>query len=50
MYLIRQGHDFLYSARNRMNPDWQIYFFTDSPELRKDMAAYNGDEYLEENP
>lgn len=43
--LIKLGHDLEYTARNRSNPKYQVYFFIDSKELRKSMAKLTGKEY-----
>jgi hypothetical protein len=42
------GHDLEYTARNRNNPKYQVYFFKDSPELRKSICKINGVEYIDE--
>ena len=49
MELIRMGHDFSHSMRNRKKPKWQIYVLYDTPELRKDMAMLSGKEYVPED-
>jgi hypothetical protein len=38
MDLVKKGHDIDYTARNRSNGNYQVYFFEDSPSLRKDLA------------
>lgn len=45
MELVRCGHDLEYTARNWNNDRYQIYFFRDCAELRKDIARINGQPY-----
>ncbi|MFY0762139.1 hypothetical protein AB1K32_25395 [Metabacillus dongyingensis] len=45
--LVKLGHDLLYTAKNRSNEKYQVFFFTDTPELRKDLAMLTGHEYDE---
>ncbi|USK33515.1 hypothetical protein LIT25_23915 [Bacillus sp. F19] len=45
--LVKLGHDLLYTAKNRNNEKYQVFFFTDTPELRKDLAMITGHEYDE---
>ncbi|WP_027956336.1 hypothetical protein [Halobacillus kuroshimensis] len=47
--LVKRGHNFSHSMRNRDNPKYQVYVFFDSPELRKDLAEMSGKEYHEED-
>ncbi|MBM0064039.1 hypothetical protein [Alkalicoccobacillus gibsonii] len=35
--LIKCGHDFLHTMRNKHNQRYQIYVFTETPELIQDM-------------
>jgi hypothetical protein len=48
MDLVKKGHDIEYTSRNRNNQKYQVYFFEDSPSLRKDMAELSGREYEKE--
>ncbi|MBG9589526.1 hypothetical protein ABE26_21470 [Cytobacillus firmus] len=45
--LVKCGHDIEYTARNRNNPKYQVYFFIDTPELRRDIAKINGQDFDE---
>ncbi|WP_045518106.1 hypothetical protein [Neobacillus niacini] len=38
MDLIRMGNDLEYTARNRENPKYQVYFFTHDEKLNSDIA------------
>ncbi|WP_377887966.1 hypothetical protein [Alkalihalobacillus sp. R86527] len=49
MALVRRGFDIEYTSRNRKNQRYQVYFFHDSPELRKNLAELSGKEYVPEN-
>ena len=42
MDLIKKGHDLNYTARNRNDGKYQVYFFDDSTSLRKDLAELTG--------
>lgn len=37
MELIKLGHNFLHSMRNRSNEKYQVYVFEETPELIEDM-------------
>lgn len=37
MELIKRGHNFLHSMRNRDNGKYQVYVFEETPELIRDM-------------
>lgn len=41
MELIKAGHNFNHSMRNRENPKYQVYVFKDTPELVQDMLKFN---------
>ncbi|MGE6541088.1 hypothetical protein [Bacillus luti] len=43
--LIKMGHDLHHTMRNWYNPKYQVYVFKDTPELRRDMARINNQEY-----
>lgn len=45
MDLIRAGHDLEYTSRNWDNDKYQVFFFKDSVELRKDIARLNKQPY-----
>ncbi|WP_374054882.1 hypothetical protein [Rossellomorea sp. FM04394] len=47
MDLVKKGHDIDYTAKNRNNGKYQVYFFEDSPTLRKDLAELTGHRYEE---
>lgn len=47
MELIKLGHDFHHSMRNRNNDRYQVYVFIDTLEIRKDMARLSGKTYRE---
>lgn len=44
--LVRFDHNFLYSARNRENPRYQVYMFEPTERLYRDIAALNGQKYV----
>ena len=44
--LIKLGHDLEYTARNRNNPKYQVYFFKHTKQLDKDIAMLTGKEYI----
>lgn len=46
MDLIRMGHDLEYTARNRANKKYQVYFFPWSEKLERDLAWLNGQKYV----
>ncbi|MCD8508763.1 MAG: hypothetical protein LRY73_01920 [Bacillus sp. (in: Bacteria)] len=46
--LVKLGHDFHHSMRNRNNPKYQVYVMVDTPELRRDMVRLVGQSYVEE--
>ncbi|PGZ95177.1 hypothetical protein COE51_21350 [Bacillus pseudomycoides] len=48
MDLIKLGHDLEYTSKNRENQKYQVFFFQDCPQLRKDMCMLLGQEYIEE--
>jgi hypothetical protein len=37
--LIKRGHNFLYSTRNRANEKYQVYVFEESAEFIQDLLA-----------
>ncbi|WP_245579699.1 hypothetical protein [Alteribacter aurantiacus] len=43
--LIRMGHDLEHTMRNRNNPSYQVFVFPDTPALREDLCALNGQTY-----
>ncbi|MDQ0220148.1 hypothetical protein ELQ35_22160 [Peribacillus cavernae] len=45
--LVKMGHDIEYTARNKNNPRYQVFFFIDSPKLRREIAKINGQDYDE---
>jgi hypothetical protein len=45
MDLVKKGHDIDYTARDRNNGKYQVYFFEDSTSLRKDLAELTGRVY-----
>ncbi|QDZ83527.1 hypothetical protein [Priestia megaterium] len=45
MDLIRRGHTFLYTTRNRNNPKYQCFMFEATAELDKDLAKLSHKEY-----
>ncbi|MCR6106867.1 hypothetical protein HXA34_11265 [Salipaludibacillus agaradhaerens] len=48
MELIKRGHNFCHSMRNRDNSRYQVYVFEDTPELGKDMAELSKRGYCED--
>lgn len=48
MELIRMGHDLRKTVRNHFNPKYHIFVFPDTPALRRDLAALNNQEFIEE--
>ncbi len=47
--LVKRGHNFLYSTRNRKNPKYQCFMFLSTPELDKDLAELTGHTYINED-
>lgn len=47
MDLIKRGHNFLYTTKNRNNRKYQCYMFEASSELDKDLSLLSGREYDE---
>jgi hypothetical protein len=45
--LMKRGHDFHHSMRNKYNPKYQVYVMIDTPQLRKDMVMLSGQTYIE---
>ncbi|HDR7585526.1 hypothetical protein BW899_06660 [Bacillus mycoides] len=45
MDLIKAGFDLEYTTRNRKNRKYQVFAFSDSPELRKSIARINNQSY-----
>lgn len=45
--LVKLGHDFHHSMRNKDNPKYQVYVMVDTPKLRKDLAQLSGQTYIE---
>ncbi|WP_423478947.1 hypothetical protein [Priestia megaterium] len=43
--LVKRGHNFLYTTRNRNNPKFQCYMFEATEELDKDLAKLSHKEY-----
>ncbi len=46
--LVKLGHDFHHSMRNRKNPKYQVYVMVDTPKLRRDMVLLSGHTYIED--
>lgn len=46
--LVKRGHNFLYSSKNRSDPRWQVYMFELTEELERDIAKITGYEYVED--
>ncbi|WP_152534804.1 hypothetical protein [Bacillus cihuensis] len=44
--LVKLGHDLEYTARNRNNMKYQVYFFPWSQQIERDIAKLNGQEYV----
>ena len=42
--LIKRGHDFSHSMRNRNNPKYQVYVFKTTEQLIKDMVEVTKNE------
>ncbi|MGM7636487.1 hypothetical protein [Bacillus sp. Hm123] len=47
--LVKLGHDLEYSARNRNNSKYQVYFFKHNEQIERDIAMLNGQEYIGES-
>lgn len=45
MDLIREGHNFLYSTKNRNNKKYQVFMFEATEGLDKDLAKLSHKEY-----
>jgi len=43
--LVKRGHNFLYSTKNRKNPHYQCFMFEATAELDKDLAKLSHKEY-----
>ncbi|ETI69414.1 hypothetical protein [Neobacillus vireti] len=45
--LVKLGHDFHHSMRNKNNPKYQVYVMVDTPKLRQDLVWLSGQTYIE---
>ncbi|MDW0118733.1 hypothetical protein QTL97_17555 [Sporosarcina thermotolerans] len=43
--LVKLGHNFLYSTKNKNNPNYQCFMFEATKELDRDLATITGHEY-----
>ncbi|QUW22563.1 hypothetical protein JSQ81_02960 [Sporosarcina sp. Marseille-Q4063] len=46
--LVKLGHDLEYTARNRNNPQYQVYFSPHSKAFDQDIAMLTGNEYIDD--
>ncbi|PED17650.1 hypothetical protein [Bacillus toyonensis] len=44
-YLVKSGCKFLYSTRNRTNPDWQCYMFEHNDKLDQALENHPNERY-----
>ncbi len=44
--LVKLVHNFLYSTRNKYNPDYQCFMFQSTKELDMDIAFLTGHDYI----